>query len=50
VIFFANKGDAERWRVALLTGGYEEGEIAILSSDDRGLPSINSNTAQGPEV
>jgi hypothetical protein len=33
VIFFANKGDAERAREALLTGGYEEGEIVILSSD-----------------
>ncbi len=32
VIFFANKGDAERVREALLTGGYEEGEIVILSS------------------
>ncbi len=33
VIFFADKGDAERAREALLTGGYEEGEIVILSSD-----------------
>jgi AmiR/NasT family two-component response regulator len=33
VIFFANKGDAERAREALLTGGYEESEIVILSSD-----------------
>jgi hypothetical protein len=32
VIFFANKGDAERAREALLTGGYEDGEIVILSS------------------
>lgn len=34
VLFFANKGDAERAREALLTGGYEDGEIVILSSDD----------------
>jgi hypothetical protein len=33
VIFFANKGDAERAREALLTGGYEQNEIVVLSSD-----------------
>jgi hypothetical protein len=33
VIFFANKGDAERARDALLTGGHEEDEVVILSSD-----------------
>jgi hypothetical protein len=33
VIFFANKGDAERAREALLTGGYEEDGIVVLSSD-----------------
>lgn len=34
VIMFANKGDAERAGEALLTGGYDEHEIVVLSSDD----------------
>jgi hypothetical protein len=37
VIFFANKGDAERAREALLKGGYEENEIVVLSSDEAAL-------------
>jgi tRNA(Leu) C34 or U34 (ribose-2'-O)-methylase TrmL len=37
VIFFANKGDAERAREALLTGGYEDNEIVVLSSDEAAL-------------
>ena len=34
VIMFANKGDAERAREALLAGGYEDNEIVILSSGE----------------
>jgi hypothetical protein len=31
---FANKGDAERAREALITGGYDEDEFVILSSGE----------------
>ena len=56
VIFFANKGDAERAREALLTGGYEEGEITILSSDyvvsaiENALPHVSLLAQLGSET
>ena len=56
VIFFANKGDAERAREALLTGGYEEGEIFILSSDyvvsaiEDALPNVSLLAQLGSET
>jgi hypothetical protein len=56
VIFFANKGDAERAREALLTGGYEEGEITILSSDyvvsaiEDALPHVSLLAQMGSET
>src|SRR5215210_1386171 len=56
VIFFANKGDAKRAREALLTGGYEEGEITILSSDDvvsaieNALPHVSLLAQLGSET
>ncbi len=56
VIFFANKGDAERAREALLTGGYEEGEITILSSDyvvaaiEDALPHVSHLAQLGSET
>jgi hypothetical protein len=56
VIFFANQGDAERAREALLTGGYEDGELVILSSDyvaaavEDALPHVSLLAQLGSET